>query len=572
MPDVAAFTARCPFCSLLCPIALERRGHELFVPGHVPESLGVRQGVCARGHLVCDLVAHGRRLNEAWVKGESGRTPVLPHAALADTASRLRHFDPDGIAVVVAGENCLGITAAHAFVQAIFEDAMFTVFVPAEDDACMDGLAASGVDLASQEEVAAADALLIVGDPFATRPVLGRAVHAAKMATDRMPMVVLDSVPGTTGKFASSNVIVPPGAEANWLAALLQHLVPDDAKLSVDRSVVEGLAKEVGGQADEAAEALAKAERLVVIVAPEFGRSSGWDAIALLAGEIAEAKAGKAFAALSAANALGAYRMARHLASARLADLYERIEGGQIKALVCIGADIATSWPRLDDALRNIPFLMAASAMPSRTTELAHIEVPLAFPFEEPLVALGADAVRVEAPGGTPAPLGALGAVELFQELGEQLGKTLPEVEIDDALLAPSQALSAEQIMTAFAPPPAVEAGQLVLVGEATALHAGDGSLSRWTRWSTAAAPEPTIRLSRRDAQALEVRAGSSLVWQGCSFRVELSAEMPSSVAEVSSQFADARKLFECKADGKAGRLAVGPTAVPITAFSGLSV
>ena len=571
MTDVPAFTSRCPFCSLLCPIAVERRGHELFVPGYVSESQGVRQGVCARGQLVCDLAAHARRLNEAWMGNGSVQTAVNPEAALADAASRLQQFEPNEVAVVAAGANCRGIVAGHAFVQAAFSGGTFAAFLPAEDEACLDGLSASGAALASQEDVSQADALLIVGDPFASRPVLARAVHAAKIAAQRMPLVVVDSVPGITGQFASLNVVMRPGSEAHWLAALLKRLAPDEAKLNVERSALDKLSEGLGDevvQADAAAEALGKAKRLVVVVAPEFGRSSSWDAIALLAGQMARANGGKVFAALSAANALGAYRMARHLGGARMAELYERIDTGQTKALVCVGVDMAAAWPRLEPALRSMALVIAAAPMPSGTSELAYITLPLALAFEEPFVALEADAARVDVSAGLPAPRGALSAEELFRSLAGQLGKPLSEPDVEDSLLAQPEPIPAERIVSACAQPIAAETGQLVLVGESNAFHAGDGSLSRWTRWSAATAPEPPIRLNPRDAQALEAREGASLVCEESSLQVVVSDDVPAGVAVVSSHFAQARKLFDCHVDRERGRLTIGPTAVPVTAFS----
>ena len=572
MADVAAFTSRCPFCSLLCPLAVERRGHELFVPGYVTDVPDVRQGVCARGHLVCDLAVHGKRLNEACVRSNgSAQTVVDPDAALDEVATRLQQFGPDDVGVVVAGENCRGIAAAQAFVQAAAPGATLAAYLPSEDEACLDGLTNCGATLASQEEVAEAEGLLVIGDPFASRPVLARAVHAAKLATDRLPMVVIDSIAGTTSKFASQAIVVPPGGEANCLAALLQSLSDGSTKSQVGQDVLSELAGDAGdaaGSAAAAAEALSRVKQLVVVVAPEFGRGGDWGMTALLAGEIARVKGGKVFAALSAANALGAYRMARNLGAARMAQLYEDLVTGGIQALLCVGVDLVTAWPRLEPTLSSRPLVVAATALPNRTSQIANITLPLALAVEEPSVAVENDGTRIEAGGGLAPPRGARSAEDLFRDLASRMGKPLSEIEVEEPLLAGPGAVRPEEIASAVAESSPVGVGQLVLVAESNALQAGDGSLSRWTRWSTLTAPAPTIRLSPQDAEALNASSGTTLSCQGISLQVEVSDRVPQGVAAVPSYFAETRKLFECQADSERGRLTIGPTGLPLTAFS----
>ncbi|GAI38013.1 unnamed protein product, partial [marine sediment metagenome] len=207
---------------------------------------------------------------------------------------------------------CEDITAALALAAASRGKINAGVYLPAEDEATLDGLAASRTRLFTPEELTECDAILVVGDAFATHPVISRAVHALRRRNGRTPLVVVDSLAGRTAIFATHPLVVRAGAESRILAVIAEKL--GVGKLKPLQVKLEEAASEAGVGADElaaAADAIAGAKRLGVILRAEIGKAPNWRQIALLSGLIASAREGGVTACLTYGNALGGYRLAR---------------------------------------------------------------------------------------------------------------------------------------------------------------------------------------------------------------------------------------------------------------------
>ena len=579
MALLKSHNTRCNLCSLGCFVALAETPRGLVECEFRQDVPALRRGVCNRGNMTAELLRHVRRLLSAKVCREGSRREVRLDEAVrvvADAVSRCA-----GSLVIDGGLPCEDIGAALTLAAASNGRISASVYLPPEDESALNGLSASGAAFFTPEDLATCDAILVVGDAFATHPGIARPVHEARRHNPRLPLVVVDSIPGRTGIFASFPVTVKPGAESRALAAIaakagvtdLGSLVVaenGDAPLNQDLTVNADGPPQRGASPISAPDAIANAARVLagakklgVILRAEPGKASNWDQVAYLAGKLAVAKGGGVAACLTCGNAMGAYRLAKAYVAQPLAPTKERPsaegttaitgEGAcatSARVLIALGTDPATTRSKSEAAaLNGLKMLVAANAMPVPTMERADVALPMTFNFEAGGTVVTGSGEIITVDSVADAPGEAVPAGELAGMLAKALGIAGVARGFDRAAAERMPKTDASGITgRAQAAPVAVGVGEFVAVTQSDCIHAHTGSLTSMCAWPQYMAPEPLVAMSATDAATLGVKHNGRVrlvsLEGTCEGKADVSKMQPAGVVAVSSGFAASRGLF----------------------------
>ena len=245
-------TTTCLHCSLCCPagVATDADGRATpAYPGHEAEP---RQGLCARGHFIAELLSHPGRIREPMARGGDGLRAVARDGARGLAA--LARGSREGLAVVIDGNlPCEEIARAVHVANVGLNVDRVALFIPPADEAVLRGLATSAAPRAGREALADCDVLLAVGDPFATHPLVASPVLDALAKARGNRLLCIDSVRGRTAGFAAEFCRVAPGGEAAALAGLLAAMGAAESLPEAARCDVAAAAEMAGVDADELA-------------------------------------------------------------------------------------------------------------------------------------------------------------------------------------------------------------------------------------------------------------------------------------------------------------------------------
>lgn len=532
---------RCTLCSLGCRVGLSQSAHGNVTPEYLKDTQDLRRGVCNRGNMTAELLGHVLRVDVAKLSNGGAAQNVPLDEAIAKLAKAARSADTS---LLINGNlTCEDIAAGLALAAASDGKIRAAVYLPNEDEAVLDGLAAASVKLMTPEELAECDALLIVGDAFATHPGISRPVHHLRKEKRRLPLVVIDSLPGKTSIFATHPLLVKPGTESAALAAIAGKLGVKDVdalKLSIKQAASETGLPEAALAA--AADAIGEAKKLGVIVRAEIGKAANWDQVALLAGLLASAKGGGVTACLTYGNAVGAHRLAR-AAGVKL--------DKPGKTTLVLGTDVVCGSSGDESAAlpEGVKTCAAAAILPTATLGAADIVLPLACNFETGGTTVTGSGEVITVDAVADAPGHATSAGDLVIRLAQAMGLSGVERKVDPKVLRTAPSVDAAAIAKRKQPAPeTAPEGEFLAVTQSDAVHFHTGSLTRQCAWPQYTAPGPVAALNADDAAALGIDDGdavklTSTEGEGIATASVVKAQATGVVA-VSSAFGDMRGLF----------------------------
>ncbi len=511
-----ATSARCLLCSVGCPVRAIASGPDHYVPDYMPHAGYV--GLCGRGGVLVELLDHPARLLQARRGGEAVETAE----AAAQIAEALRRGSSS--AIIVDG-NTDTDTLATVGRFAADVGARWSLYVPPSDAGLVHGLDTSGCTFVGPEELAEADAFLIIGDIYATHPVAAHWIFEAKAKQSRMPLLLIADPATATAKFATG--LYQPALVVGETAR---------AVAAVRTGQAEGLAD--GGALAGWKEQLQKAKRPAIVVGAEMGYA---DARALAAEVAVLAKSiGATVCPLTAyGGAWGALRTA----SANGGICPIEILSSPVDVLLVIGADLVSALGA--KAASNVAAAnesLYVGPMPNRLSDLASLVVPAAFPFETAGRALLGPDRPVEFEPLMAPPAGVPTVREILQMAGAP-GDVRADV---------SAPCSGPEM-----PAAADEAGQgegIRLALAADSIHFDDGSLTGRASWPQSVRGRPLLLMAQPDAEAAGLGDAQTAVIEGpggtATVEVVVSQERRAGQARASAAFAEVRNVFGWTWDG----------------------
>jgi len=534
---------RCPFCSLGCRAGLRLIGPDQYGPVYVAG--GDYSGLCARGSMLGELTNHRDRLLWPVVRtdsGCSGYKELSLRPAIQQVTESLRGAASGGQArVFIDGNADLAslASAAMAFQKMVGSDRA-GIYVPQADAEMLAGCETSGADYTAPPAVGDADAILVVGNAFATHPVIAHwGIEQAPSRRPR-PLMVLDARSGVTSQYATSPMVVAPGTEHLALALLAGQLGVADCRCESTGINTDTIS--------QWADSLKNAEKPVVLVAAEFGRAARWFEIGRLAGQIARASGGKLLPLTVYGNALGAVRLAEKLG---LAD-FDSLCRSAASVTLALGTGMAE---RIGSGGR---VLSAASLRPEEDSP-SEIVVPLAWPFEVagPVLLPGDNVVARQAAVRPPAGVPTLG------ELASQVAGLQEQADPGDLPPARKAAARKPDLTPLSAAGEEGENSVVVLGGDP--INFADGAITRRVSFAREVLPLPILAVSTADAQSLGVTDGHRVCVKADTSAVIVVAQVAVEEGQalgqavLSGAYAEARQLTApASADGQ-------PTPIRVT-------
>jgi len=540
-------------------------GIELLEHGARPGYEGDDARRCARGHYLAELLGLPVRLNDAIVR-DDGKTRITDIGeALGICAAKAKDVQAGEAAILIDGNmRCEDIRAAAALAEACFDVKNAAVFLPPADEALLDGMSSVGFEPVNLEGLSQASIVLMIGDGFATHPMIGRPVLDARNAARENKLIVVDCLRGKSSKFARDVVTVAPGGEAAFMAAVAKSL-PEAADVLKDRlgdEDVAALAEKAGVSEDDVkgvAEALKGAKSFCILVSAVSGRGTDYEMLGAMAAGVAAALKGGVLPLLAYGNSLGAYRMARTLGLGRAGAVLSAAQAGKVKVLAAVGVDLSSVLPAAvaGEIRKKTGFIMSVLPAPPCCAELSDVVLPCGLWFEAAGTFLDVQRGVEKCEPVMPPPQGALEVAAVMERLAEGLGasglKGFEESALQASKVEPSGAEGAEL--------PQAKDGEFVIVGDAGGVHFFDGFLTGKLTWPQRMEGEAVVRLNPDDAAALEVEEGDKVALSSGSAETEMTVEIcrdvPKGVAAVPIHFAAAREILRWRLDDGSGRVRV---------------
>jgi len=574
MADKDIKKTECLFCSMCCEVAVEATD-----AGIRPSYEGLTDcRRCARGHYIAELLRLPKRLNRARVREDGVVREISLDEAVSICVEKLNAIDlRDEVAVIVDGnKRCEDLSAAVQFAERCLDRRNCAVFLPPADEELLNGLFHIGFETPDMEAIEASDAILMVGDGFATHPVIARSVLEARDRARANRFIVIDSIGGKAAKFATDAVRVTPCGEVFFLEALVKASEGASEKVGgilTDDDISE-LADKAGvseGDVRNIAEALKEAETPVILISSVDGRTAAYDRIGALSAALAAGVNARLLPLLSYGNGLGAYRFARVSGLPRAGRVFSRILNGEVKCLISIGADLASALPAeiWQQVRSNLDVLMVLSPLPNESVEAADIVFPSGFWFEANGTVLDSLRGVEHFVAIMPPPKGACSDAEILHRVAARLtGKEEPWEKFNEACLTGALEASISAPASSVVKPQ----GETVVVGDSGAVHCADGSVTRFASWAKMADGEPVVRMSPTRASAGDLKHDDTAIIETekgkVQARVEIDSDIPDGVVALSIHFGAARAVFEWEFDSGTGRLC----AVPVSASVGKKV
>ena len=513
-----ATAARCLLCNIGCPVRLAQGGPDRYVPDYVPQA--GYAGLCGRGSVLAELVDHPGRFLEAHrraARQDSGR--VGGAAATQEAAAALRAAD--SAAIIADGSLDLDALAAVGRLAAACK-ARWSVFVPPSDAGLVHGLDAAGCTFIGPEDLAAAGALLLIGNVCATHPVAAHWIFEARFKRRRMPVLVMADASGVTADFATS-VFQP-------------RLAAGEAARAVS-AIRTGQPGSLGPEAKALAawkDLLGKGESPAIVVSADLGyadaRALGGE-VARLAGEVRA----RVCPLTTYGNAWGAVRLA---ASAGAVPV-EEILTDPPRTLMIIGADLESALGKraVAAALEKVQRLIYVGPMPNLASCRASLVLPAAFAFESAGRALLGPGREVRVGPLLCPPAGVPTVSEVLADLGAGAG-------------APADVAGAVTVAAGKDGATAHDESRdgLLLALARDAFHFADGSLTRQAAWPQVVRGRPLLVMAEADARAAGLADGGRAMVEGPGGSVEVGvaaiAAQRAGQARVSAGFAEVRDVF----------------------------
>lgn len=525
--------ARCLLCNVGCPVRLARGGPDRWVPDYVPHA--GYAGLCGRGSVLAELLDHADRIlaparPSDGADGAPDLQAACEEAAAALGAGRAAAIVVDGNADLDTIEAARRLAAARG--------ARWSVFVPPADAGLVHGLDSSGCAFAGPEDLASADAVLIVGNAYATHPVAAHWIFESRKGRRRAPLLVIADASAVTADFATA-VFQPRAGVGGAARAVAAIRTGDAGALGPEGRALAGWKALLAGGKSPA-----------IVVGAELGYA---DALALGREVAALAKELKARVCplTTYGNAWGAVRLAAAGGAVPVADVLA--DGPEV--LLVIGTDLATALGSraAAPALQKVRRLIWAGPMPSRLSRQASLVLPTAFTFEAPGRALLGPGREIRFDALLRPPAGVPTALEVLTRLGAGQASLGSAVAGQGAKADASRPASVSAAAAGGADDDYTPEGLLVAPA-GDAIDFADGSLTRPASWPRSVRPRPLLTVAEADAEAAHLVDAGRAVVEGPGGSVEVavatsSAQRPGQ-ARLSAAFAEARDAFGWTLDG----------------------
>jgi len=538
-------TTRCLLCSLACPLALDTSSigsSGEVLTEYVADDVVTQGRLCYRGHYLAEMATHPLRLTAAALGG----APVSLAKAIAEIAAALHRAGVSAALVVDGNLATEDIVSALLLGKRVVGTDLVAVYLPATDAAMLRGLAPD-VPLLSLEALGRCRAFLVVGDAFATHPVLSRLVLEARQER-KAPLFAMDCLPNHVSGFAHQFLRVRPGGEAAALAAICRlagaPLAPESAW--AEGQSASALAAMAG--LDEpalrpVADTLRRSAPAALLLAPVAGRMANVRAAAAATSSLASACGGQVLPLFNYGNAVGAARAASAVGARTLEAMMDAVRQGKVSVLLALGLDLLRVLPEADaEVLRaRVGLLAVGAAFYGRSTAAAWAVVPLAMWFEGEGSIFAAGGARLAVGAAIPPPSGALSARALCERLASEMGAVLPPAPNLDGF----NVFVGEPTVPVL--PEVGEAGlKLVAKADVPDFHAGE--ISRALAWPRHLEPEPEVCLGPAEARAQGLARGAKVIVRAsgreAAARVRIASDIPAGMATISAAFPETRSLF----------------------------
>ncbi len=361
----------CINCSLGCGIKVSARYREIARLEAGSRQEVNRAFICDRGRYGFFYANSASRPWKARVDGEN----VSLQKAVEEAVKRLESISAQygGQAVAAAGSgrssletlaSCVYMCTARSFRDFVFED---RTAAPGADSAVFRLAPENAV---SMQSIESADFILAAGaDPLNEAPILSLAMRRARQ--NGAAVSAIDPRP-LAWPFEFTQVAAAPGE----IRKLLQELNPETPSGNNDYRHAEAL--------DSIKNRLEKSSRPVVVCGTEIICENTVSAAADLVDSLrGRKKDAGIFFTLPRANTRAGVLLDEGGGS--VPDLVERMESGEIKALLMVESDLADIYPdraRLDAALKRLDLLAAVDSLPTETVNRADIVIPALTVFE----------------------------------------------------------------------------------------------------------------------------------------------------------------------------------------------
>jgi hypothetical protein len=390
------------------------------------------------------------------------------------------------------------LAAAKAFCDGVGDKARLLVHLPPHDRGVAEGLDAAGVEQSPPSSWREADAVVVIGNPFATHPPVARELMRWGAERAKTLLVVIDSSAGLLSTYTPDHFVCRPGYEYWVVAALLDPASNEAMSVLASSGIDTGRLKNAAGR-------LRDAKRPAVVVAPQSGGADRWRALTSVAAKWCKGHGGGMSILTGHANAVAVSRyMHRH----GIEDWVSVCAGGgfgDVGALLVVGFDPSCAYPRRmwEGPAQQAELVVMASAYPPVDEEWVDEVIPLALGSEAGGTYILADGKTHAVEPVCAAPSGVPTVRGLFSRLAGALGEG-PGVSEADVSPAPGDAPAPAR--------PSQEASNgwpAVLIADPAAYF--DGQMSRHAAWVQQMHALPELWISPVDARSLGVDDGQTV-------------------------------------------------------------
>ncbi|MBN1845050.1 MAG: molybdopterin-dependent oxidoreductase [Sedimentisphaerales bacterium] len=576
--ETATTQTRCPFCSLACPIGMEKTRYGPARPAYVSNPEGPTDGrACYRGHYASALIQHPRRLVEARTTAKPNGRPA--HDAAVEQAGRwlAEAIEQNSLGVLLSGNlPASELARAVRFFQPLMPAERIGIFIPPTDLGMLSGLLRSGCKLADEHDIKQAKFALAIGDVLGTHPVLAHPLLDLVERDRQATLGNLDCLGGRTMRFANPALRVPDGALAAAAGALALLAGARIGPALEDAPKIEDLLARTHlsrSDLERCLQLLQTRSPAVLLLTLPPGRQDDSETTAYLVGRLAKTLKIKVVPLLTSAGSAGAYAVCRALNAAdTTAWLSTMAEAKDCTCVFCAGVDLAGILP--DEFYAGVAgswqTVIAADAMETLTTRRAQAVLPLAFWFEtdgQMLDPLGRtlDLTALDKPPG-----GSLTLSDWLGQLAGQLGR--PEVAwepVDEGDIRSGLAGAAEPAgaLPAVGAPDPPEGGCQVTARSET-LDVYEGGWSRLLDWPRTIEAEPLVLIHPADAERMGIHDRQVITMRNetdeCRVQARPSAAVEAQTVAIPAMLPAMRNFYSWRlADG---RLRITPQTVSLIA------
>jgi len=374
----------CLFCSLGCGTMFRTAGEHVLAIDYDRDNPVNQGSLCPRGNYNFELLNHPCRLAEPQI----GKRKASWRETIDLLRRRFMEFDPDSVGIVVSSlssneDACLAAKLAGQLgtknIAAAADPADLEAYAGSKWEA-------EGAKLARIEKMGKEEALLIIGDVLTRSPVLAKRVNQVKYGKRGNRVTVIDPNQTHTSWFATTHLKNQPGTEALVLAAILKVVSEESGKARIDLNL-EKVSKTVGIPQEVLVKAArdfnAAASGTIIFVPRETIARN--DLCAYFARMLASLSPNKKYiTCYGFGNTLGVNTILDGMVSGHLssADLLKKVEGGQLKALLILGEDLAASHPELEKRIRGLELVAMSNYFLTPLTDDALTLLPLASHLE----------------------------------------------------------------------------------------------------------------------------------------------------------------------------------------------